>query len=438
MSEHRIDLKRLESIRDGSGHSIFGASGSSMFLNCPGSLIPNLLAEDNAGEDAAYGTVAHAVGEEWRRSGRKPVELLGTNRFVPSGEWGYLIWIDEVMMDYVSQSVGWSSMLPGDHLVEVRVDYSDLTPIKKQGGTLDFAAMMNGRAYVQDEKYGKNDLVLAEENTQLMLYAYGIYREWGWLYGFKEFVLRISQPRKDNFDEWVCSRERLLEFAAWAKERMALAWSPDASRIPGPKQCRWCKVRGTCAAAAKLENDLISEVFSDLMVEYNPDDIRSFKDELDIGMVKPTLDLMTLSIEQMVTLKRYRKFSDAFWKALETELNRRAIVENQKIPGMKLVEGRSHRVFAKPKVAAQRLIELGCDEKNVVVESVVSPAEAEKLLRKAGHRNKDLPELLEGLVRRPPGKPTLVFLSDKRPELQDVSADVFADLVDESDDTETD
>lgn len=437
MSEHRIDLKRLESIRDGSGHSIFGASGSSMFLNCPGSLIPNLLAEDNAGEDAAYGTVAHAVGEEWRRSGRKPVELLGTNRFVPSGEWGYLIWIDEVMMDYVSQSVGWSSMLPGDHLVEVRVDYSDLTPIKKQGGTLDFAAMMNGRAYVQDEKYGKNDLVLAEENTQLMLYAYGIYREWDWLYGFKEFVLRISQPRKDNFDEWVCSRKHLLEFAAWANERMALAWSPDASRIPGPKQCRWCKVRGTCAAAAKLENDLISEVFSDLTVEYNPDDIRSFKDELDIGMVKPTLDLMTLSIEQMVTLKRYRKFSDAFWKALETELNRRAIVENQKIPGMKLVEGRSHRVFAKPNVAAQRLIELGCDEKNVVVESVVSPNEAEKLLRKAGHRNKDLPELLEGLVRRPPGKPTLVFLSDKRPELQDVSADIFADLVDESDDTET-
>lgn len=431
MTEHRVDLEKLQSVRDGSGHSIFGASGSAMFLNCPGSLIPNLLAPDDAGEDAAYGTVAHAMGEEWRKSGKKPVHRLGTNMFVPSGEWGFLIWIDEVMLDYVQQSVDWSAWLDGDHHVETRVDYSDLTPIPNQGGTLDFSSLMQHRAYIQDEKYGKNDLVLAEENTQLMLYAYGMYREWDEFYDFKEFVLRISQPRKDNFDEWVCSRKRLLEFAAWAKERMALAWTHDAPRVPGVKQCRWCRVRGTCAAAAKLENDLISDAFAGVNPEYDAGDIRSFKEELDIGLLRPTMDVMTLTVEEMVTLVRYRKFSESFWNALEEELHRRAIVDNKPIPGMKLVHGRSIRFFSKPKVAAARLIELGCNPKDVVVETMVSPAEAEKLLRNAGHRAKDLPQLLEGLVKKPPGKPVLAFLEDKRPEIRDVSADAFAGLADE-------
>jgi len=410
-----------------------------MFLNCPGSLIPNLLAPDDAGEDAAYGTVAHALGEEWRKSGVKPVHRVGTKQFVPAGEWGFMIEIDDAMLDYVQMSVDWSSLLPGDHIVEVRVNYSDLTPIKNQGGTLDFGAMRHGVCVIQDEKYGKSEEILAEENTQLMLYAYGVYREWDWLYGFKEFVIRISQPRLNHFDEWTVSTERLLEFAAWAKERMHLAWSPDAPRVPGHKQCKWCKVKSSCAAAAKLENDLVTQAFAGI-VEYDESDIEQFKSELDIGMLTRPLSIMTLSTEQMATLKQYRKFSEAFWKSLDKELMRRAIVLDEKIPGMKLVEGRSYRQFKSKQETIKTLVGLGCSVKDVVVESLVSPAESEKLLRKAGHRHKDIPRLLAELVEKPPGKPTLVPLSDRRSEIKDITADAFQSLAaDEDDETlETD
>lgn len=433
MTEHRIDLKSLETIRDGSGHSIFGASGSAMFLNCPGSLIPNLLAEDNAGEDAAYGTVAHDLGEQWRRSGIKPVDQIGRQRFVQSGEWGYVILVDEVMLDYVEQSVRWSSLLPGDHLAEVRVDYSTLTPIPKQGGTLDFAAMRYGHGVIQDEKYGKNDQVHAEWNSQLMLYAYGIWLEWDWLYGFKEFSLRISQPRLDHFDEWTIKVCDLLEWTEWAKKQMHIAWSHDAPRVPGVKQCRWCKVRGTCAANAKMQADLVSDAFADLH-GYTVEDIEQFKAELDIGMVKRTIEVMTLSTEDMVNLMKYRKVNEAFWKSLELELHRRAIKEGEKIPEMKLVEGRSFRHFVNPNIAARKLISLGCSPDDVEKKVVCSPAEAEVLLKKAGHKHRDLPELLKPLVRKPRGKPTLAWVTDKRPELTDPADDAFADLV-ESDET---
>lgn len=433
MTEHRIDLSQLEKIRDGSGHSIFGASGSSMFLNCTGSLIPNLLQPDESGEDAAYGTVAHAMGEEWRITGKRPVHHLGTKKFVPSGEWGFFIEVDEVMLDYVQDSVDRTLLEKGKHLVEVGVDYSDLTPIPNQGGTLDFAALRFGSATITDDKYGKNDLVEAKKNTQLMLYAYGVYREWDWLYGFKEFTLKINQPRKDHFDEWTISTEDLLKWAQWAKVRMHLAWQFNAPRNPGHKQCQWCKVKATCAAAAKLQDDLVTQGFAD--IDYTEDDITSFKERVDIGLMRPILDAMELTVEQLVSLKQRRKFVDAFYRSIDKRLHTMALVNGEKIPGMKLVEGRSNRVFTSKEEAVATLVSLGCNRKDVLKEELISPAEAEKLLTKEGHRRSELPALLSHLVRKPPGKPSLVPVSDKRQEIQDVTSDAFTSVYDDDEES---
>lgn len=425
MSEAVIDLSRLALARDGTGHSIFSPSSSAMWLNCAGSLIPNVLAKDEAGEDAAYGTVAHGLTEQWLKTGVPPMDRIGTNEFVESGDWGFLIDIDEDMMAYVKEAVDYCEFLPGEHFIEQRVYFSHLTPLKHQGGTADHVACTPGRMIITDHKFGKGVRVDAKDNTQGLLYALGTFYARDIDYDFKEIIIRISQPRLGHFDEWAVSRKYLLEFAEYVRERSHAAWQLDAPRTPSPKACQWCRVSASCAANAKLQEDLLAAAFADLG-EVSSDtmvDLRTRLDDpetFDLQIVDPG----TLTTSQMATLLKYRSAAEKWWKALADELDSRAC-EGEDIPGFKLVESRSNRVFVNTAKAEKRLLSLGLKRSDIFTEKLVSPSQAETLLRKSGRPTKEIPSLLEGVVRKPPGKPTLVPLSDKRAPLGDLTAEVF-------------
>jgi hypothetical protein len=433
----QVDLEKLRTIRDGSGHSIFGPSASHMFLACPGSLVPNLLAPDNGNKDAAYGTVAHEVTETWLRIGKRPVHLIGRNRFIEAGNWGFLVWIDEEMLAYAEMCVEYVDFLEGERFVEQRVDFSRITPIPNQSGTADLIVLQDDTAFVVDWKFGKGHQVFAQWNTQGMLYALGAI----WKYDpdgkIKKIVIRIGQPRLDHFDEWVVSRDELMEFAGWAKARMALAWNPEAPRIPGPKQCQWCKVRSSCAAFAEMQVRITEEAFSDLDVMIDADEMQGFKDRLDDTLDEFALQAVevgTLTTGQLAKLRPFRGIAERWWKSLDAELMHRAANgEDLTAFGHKIVESRSHRGFPNPEQAIARLTELGIDRKAIVQERLASPAEAERLLLKAGYRRKEIPELLEGHTRKLPGKPTIAPLHDKRPALVDMSGVAFDNLDSEDD-----
>jgi hypothetical protein len=442
MSEHRISLEQLSKVKDGSGHSIFGASGSPMYLACPGSLIPNILATDDSGYDAAYGTVAHGVTEEWLRTGRRPDGLIGKREFVGDDiETWHVVTIDDEMLDYAEMCVDRCEWEPGDHFVETHVDFSHLTPIPNQGGTLDFAALRPRRATVVDHKFGASpeNIVYAEENPQLMLYTIGLWRDPRFEhYAFDDFIIRINQPRLDHFDEWHTTARRLAEFEDYCRERMALAWQWDAPRVPGPKQCRFCKVRATCVANAKLQEDLISSVFVDETVQ-TAEDMRGFVARLDdetqaFSMRKhPVADLTTAHLAKLIT---FRGMAESWWKAAGLELNRRAH-RGEQIPGMKVVEGRTRRVFRNEAKTIERLTEHGLKLSDVQETKLISPSKAEKMLRtKAGLAKSEIPEVLRGLVFKPPGKATLVPTTDRRPEVVDVAALAFEDESDAESETE--
>lgn len=428
----RIPLNELAKIKDGSGHSIFGASSSHMYLACSGSLIPNILAEDASGYDAAYGTVGHYVTEQWLLSGKRPKHLIDTNYFVDSGDWGFLIRIDDEMLHYAEQCVDRCEWEPGEQLVEAHVDFSHITPIPNQGGTLDFAALLTGRATVIDHKFGSSpeNIVWAEENPQLMLYAIGLWRDPRYQhYNLKDIIIRINQPRLNHFDEWATTTKRLAEFEEYARDRMAAAWAYDAPRTPGVKQCRFCKVRASCPANALLQEQLTAGVFED--TTQSPKQMAAFISRLDDELCdyepKP-VRVESLTTAQMAKLLPFRSMAEAWWAALENELCKRAAT-GEHVPGMKFVEGRTRRVFANAKKAESHLINLGVPRSEIITESMVSPAQAEKLLRKHGHRTKDIPELLQGMVYKPAGRATLVPVSDRRPEIEDVTALVFEDTV---------
>lgn len=429
MTEHKFSLSSMQAaikaVMDG-GHSVFSPSGSKMWLGCSGSLIPNIFAPDDSGIDAAYGTVGHGVGEKWLKEKRKPVELIGTRETIINGGVPYEIEIDEDMLDHVQRYVDWCDFLPGQHFVETKVYFSQLTPIPDQGGTADHVACTYRKMIITDLKLGEGHIVYAKGNSQAMLYALGFFYAWDWLYDFQEFVLRIAQPRKHHFDEHTVTRAELLKFAEYVKVRAFAAWEPNAPRTPSEESCQWCKVQTTCAARTKMLWDMTEGVFTSVEKETTAKELKSFRGMLELTSGPSMAEVATLTSDELGVLYAFKPMMVKFFESAGVELSRRA-ANGVKLRDWKTVNGRSSREFISESVAADGLAKLGVKREHLFKREFVTLTEAETLLRKAGHRPKDMSDLLAPLTRKPPGKPTLVRMTDPRPALADNTADVFGD-----------
>jgi hypothetical protein len=431
MSDHGFDLSELS--RKLGGHSVFAPSASAMWLLCSGSLIPNLLAEDNAGIDAAYGTVAHGVGERWLQTGYRPDDLVGTVEIVDEGHEKFLILIDDDMLDHVERYVNWCEDLPGVKFVEQRVDFSQLTPIPKQGGTADHIACLPRKMVITDLKMGKGVKVYATNNSQALLYALGSFYRWDWAYDFQEIEIRIAQPRLDHFDTWTVTREYLLEFAEYVRERAALAWQPDAPRTAGEKQCQWCKVKSTCANFATYMAEFVEGAFEDLDGHMSDEQLQGFQDRLndpfDDFELQP-VSIHTLNSTQMAQIIKMRRAVENWFKSLEDEIEK-MLQAGQKVVGYKLVEGRANRFFNGGVRAAETLEMLtGVPAETFLEHEVISPAKVEVILKKHGFKGKRLEDVMsrDYLVIKPRGKPVMAPAHDRRKELHVGVDDEFEDL----------
>lgn len=476
MTEHHgIDIEALA----GAAHSIFAPSSSAGWLVCEDYILANLNEPDNAGVDAAYGTVGHEVGEEWLlridalRTGVEPIteemiadsrpaELIGTTRIVKEGDQSFPIEIDEEMLAFVAQYVLWCAELPGAHYIEQRVYFSRLTPIPEQGGTADHAACEPGVLTITDLKLGRSprNIVSAAENkedprfivggklngnTQAGLYALGFFYKYDHLYNFQRIIIRIGQPTLDHFDIWETNREELLAFAEFVKVRAHANWKPLRNRTPSNKGCRWCKVRSSCAALIAWRHEDVDDVFDAVEDDVIEGEFRvvtrqemiAVKAEIDSADdYQPpilNLDAATLTTEQMAKLLPKRKLMEDFFNGIYDELNRRAS-QGEEIPGFKLVNGREgNREFKgkdDPPWIEHELAFLGLEPDDVYERKLGSPARAEAKLRaKYGLSAKAATALLSHLVYRNRGRQTLVPRTDKREELEDVGS-VFDDVSD--------
>lgn len=431
------ELERLALEFNKSGHSVYSPSGSAMWLYCAGSLIPNMMEKDRTSPEAAEGTVAHFVAETWLRSGEKPKSLLGTTQLVSEGDSTYSIEVTDVMVDYVQDYVDWCLYEDGDHYVETKVFFSSLTPLAKQGGTADHVVCQPGRMVITDLKYGKGIQVEAEGNPQALLYALGFFLKYDAKYHFDEIEIRIAQPRLGHFPTWTVTREYLLEFADFVRSRTAAAWQINAPRRPSEKACQWCKVKSDCVALAKLQHSLIEGNMRGIGREYTHEELEEFADWIGRGKykVRPA-DVSKFTTEQLAKLRPYRRLVESWWRSMDENLERRAL-DGESVPGMKLVESRTNREFKDEAAALDTLLLIGLSEENIYRKSMISPAQAEDMLRNVLKVPKrKAAELLERDVRKPAGKPTLVPLSDKRPVLDSYVEELWddADLHDDEDD----
>ena len=397
--------------------SIYRPSYSATWLNCAGSLRPSRWAPDTAGIDAARGTVFHLLMADWLVNGR-PDHRLGEIVIVE----GFDIVIDEEMFYHGSRIVEQYENFEGERFIEVSVDISDITPIKKQKGTADLVIIQPGLLRTIDHKYGSGVQVFAEGNTQELLYCWGVFLKYDSVYHFKTIELHIAQPRFNHFDVWTITREELISWADWMRERAHAAWKRSAPRTPSPKACQWCKVIRGCSALAIKLADIADQSFDD--AEITEADMKT-SIALNAPLARKTLpDPLSLPTENLAKIRDYRKMFESWFRACDEELLTRALA-GEDPPGWKVVEGRSRRRYRDEKVAAEKYGRVGLTEDEIYARKIISPAQAEKLLRFVGIRGNLLKAFVSTLTERPKGRPTLAPDGDNRLAVPNVVDDVF-------------
>lgn len=363
-------------------HSRFGASGAHRWIECPASIIAEQDYPEQHSPYAAEGTCAHAVAEVALRNKVDAHVLVGqTMADAPEVE------VTEGMCEYVQQYLDYVRSLPGHLYVEQRLDYSHVIP--EGFGTADAVLFdeTTGTLYVVDLKYGQGVRVDAEDNPQAMLYAIGAIHALDWLADITRVVCVIVQPRLDHISEWETTPQRLEQFGQEAAKAAQLALSDSPPFNPGEKQCRFCKASGNCEAQAQYNLETAGLEFGD---DSEPSGVHALEGE-----------------QLAWVLGRLKALQD--WvKAVESRATS-VIDAGGHIPGYKLVEGRSLRQWSDERDVEPVLQEqLGDD---AFTFKLISPAQAEKALGK-NH------PLLADWVVKPPGKPTLVPESDKRPAIR--------------------
>jgi hypothetical protein len=366
-------------------HAKLSASGSKRWLTCTPSAQLELQFPDTTSTFAEEGTWAHEYAE-----------LLLTDFLFKMDVKLFTRRLDNVMSEtfasaenyeavesYVSFVQGRIKQVREKNpsalvMLEQKVDFSEWVP--EGFGTADVVIVDDGLLEVIDLKFGKGVQVDAKGNTQLALYALGAWSSYQMLYDIERVRVTIMQPRlnhisTDEFD--------LAQLLSWAqdtvKPKAQMAMNGEGEYVPGD-HCRFCKARFQCRARAK---EAIEQDFKEPAL-LTDDEIA---------------DLL-LKVEQIEK-----------WASDIQEYARSKAEQGTKFAGWKLVEGRSVRKYANPEQVALRLFAEGYGEADIYERELKGITAMEKTLGK-----KRFAELVADLIAKPPGKPTLVLESDKRPE----------------------
>lgn len=382
-------------------HALLGPSSAAMWIACPPSARLGENISDTGSDYAREGTLAHRIGELLLRKRWKDADIekdLDAAKADPQ----YSASMYEYMTayaDFVEERMAEAKAQCTDpHIfIEQQVDFAEYAP--EGFGTSDVVIITDGQMEVVDLKYGSGIPVSAEGNPQMRIYGLGAYLAWSWAYDIQKVRMTIFQPRLDNISSDTMTVTDLLEWAENELEPKAkLAWEGKGEFNPGEKQCRWCKAAATCRARAEYQMELAKHDFAP----------------------PPTLD----ESEIADILTRLPEFK-AWVKEVEDYAQDAAVNRGVHFPGYKVVEGRSNCKYGDENAIAECLTKAGFDSSAIYKpKELLGLTAMEKLVGK-----KKLGELTGKYIIKPEGAPTLVPLSDKRPELNTAAkaAELFDD-----------
>lgn len=272
-------------------------------------------------------------------------------------------------------------------MIEQRLDFSRYVP--DGFGTGDCVIIADDTLHIIDFKYGQGVLVEAEQNPQIMLYALGALTIYDSLYDIERVCMTIYQPRRDNVSTWTV---RVTELNDWAENtlrpRALLAFEGRGDCQPGP-WCTFCRAAVKCRARADAKLTLAKYEFAlpPLLTDAEIEEILAILDDL----TKWANDI--LEYAQDAALNHGKQWS-----------------------GFKVVEGRSNRKYLDEGAVVEAAKAAGYHD--IYKKTLLPITDMEKLMGK-----QRFTDLLGTLVYKPPGKPALVPITDKRPAISTAKTD---------------
>jgi len=315
---------------------IVGGSTAKRVINCPGSVA--LVAEMPPQPSSSYaeeGTLLH--DEISRFLGDLEYRFTCSQELIQDKLWPALDLLDEIDPDKTME-----------YAVETRVGFGDLLP--GVFGSTDLMGRIGNKAIILDWKFGSGVPVPAEENEQLMFYAAAAMRtpEAKWVFdGATEVELVIIQP--PTIKRWTTTIERIKQFEQTLVRAVKLAQQPDAPLKNGD-HCRWCSAKPVCPVMTGAVDRAVA--------------IKMDKIDVDkIGAYLHNADLLEDWIKDL--------------RALAEEMMKKG----KPVKGWKMVPKRATRSWVKEEDAKVALLQ-HLKESEVMVTKLISPAAAEKLIKK--------------------------------------------------------
>jgi hypothetical protein len=263
--------------------------------------------------------------------------------------------------------------------VETRVGFGDLLP--GVFGSTDLVGRIGNRAVVLDWKFGDGVIVDAVENAQLMFYAAAAMRteKLQWAFdGADEIECVIVQP--PAIRRWVTNVGRIKQFEHELVSAVKTALKDDAPLAQGD-HCRWCAAKPICPQMTGAVDRAIKQQVINMDVD-------------TLAKHLHTADLLEDWIKDL--------------RALAFGL----LEKGATVPGYKIVQKQARRKWTDDSKAKDALLSLGLKESVVVETSIMSPAQAEKALKKR------FSELPEDLIKSESSGTTLAPVDDPRPAVQ--------------------
>lgn len=366
--------------------NIVGGSTAKRVMGCPGSVA--LCAKMPPRPSSVYadlGTLLHNAIAQVLDQGVTPESLIGMKYQDQVLTQDHIDNKLHVALDLLSEI---DPKLEMEYAVETEVGFGDFLP--DVFGSCDLLGRIGNRAIVLDWKFGDGVAVGVEENEQLLFYAAAAMRTESvkWVFdGATEIECVIVQP--PSVKRWVTTVERVKIFENNLVASVKESQKKNAGLSAG-EHCRWCAAKPICPKMTGA----VERALQDQIMSLDADTIGAYLKNCDL-------------LEQWITDLR--------------ALAHQMLEADKPVPGWKLVNKRATRQWANEDQATDVLAKV-IPEAELFVTKLITPAVAEKVLKKLGTK------LPDDLVVAVSSGSTLAREDDPRPAVVQIGKQLVAAL----------